>query len=72
MKVIPSPPEGTKKFEFVVFLQGAPVPSGRPFLLRGQKSLLNTLKCVEFYGHYEIAVMFVLAFIFLKLSPILQ
>ena len=47
----PSPPEGTKKFEFVVFLQGRRVPSGRPFLFRGQKSLLNTLKCVEFYRH---------------------
>ena len=41
------------------------IKSGRPFLLR-----INTFKCVEFYRHYKIALIFEEAFIFLKLSPI--
>ena len=48
------------------------VPSGRPYFLRSQKSLLNTFKCVELYRHYKIALILELAFIFLKLSPTLR
>ena len=67
----PPPPWRNKEIWVCCVPSGARVALGRIFLLRGQKSLLNALKCVEFYRYYKVALIFELAFIFLKLSPTL-